>query len=159
MNEQVLLLSEEAASQLTSAARASHPLETGGVLVGVYVKGVPWVTTAIEIASTDRGRSHYRIPGGATQPAIRAARKNDIRLGYLGDWHTHPANSGPSPTDLASLALVSYRSPRRANPTMVVVRRQDNDYALDARRIAGVQVRTCAVRLAGSLPSQPEEHA
>jgi len=158
MSEQVLLLSEEAAAAMREAARAAHPLETGGVLIGVYVDGVPWATRAVEIASADRGRRHYRIPGGTTQPAVRVARAEDGRLGYLGDWHSHPADAGPSTTDLASLALVSYRRPGRPNPTMVVVRRRDDQYVLDARRIVGVHVRACEIRLTGSLAEQSEEH-
>lgn len=154
MSEPTLLLSESAFAAMRTAADAAHPLESGGILVGVYVDGRPWVTRAIELASTDRGHNHYRIPGDATQPAVKAARAEDSRLGYLGDWHSHPADSGPSPTDLASLALVSYRRPRRPNPTMVVIRRRADQYVLDARRTVGIHLRVCDVRLAGDLPNQ-----
>ena len=157
MNQPVLLIAEEAVASLNGAAARSHPDETGGILVGVYVDGNPWVTQAIELPSPDRGRNHYRILGGTTQPAVKAAREGDSRLGYLGDWHSHPADSGPSPTDLASLALISYRRPRRPNPTTIVVRKRGTQYVLDARRIAGVQVRTCDVRITGSLEQAPEE--
>lgn len=151
MSDPTLLLSEAAAATMKNAAAASHPIETGGVLVGVYVDGLPWVTQAIQIPSTERGHSNYLIPGGATRPAVLAARQDDARLGYLGDWHTHPADVGPSPKDLASLALVSYRRPRRPNPTMVVVRRHEDGYTLDARRMVGLQARICAVRLTGGI--------
>lgn len=157
MSEQVLLLSEEAFAAITNAASAAHPLETGGVLVGVYVDGRPWVTQAVEIPTSDRGRSHYRIPAGTTQPAVKASRAADSRLGYLGDWHSHPADAEPSTIDLASLAMVSYRRPRRPNPTMVVARKRENEYLLDARRIVGIHVRSCEIRLAGSLPPQTLE--
>lgn len=151
MNTPGLLISEDAVWHMTTAAAASHPVETGGVLIGVFVDGEPWVTHAVEIPSSDRGRNHYRIPGGATHPAVKAARKADGRLGYLGDWHSHPADSGPSTTDLASLAFISYRRPRRPNPTTIVVRRRDDDYVLDAHRVVGVHTRTCEIRLAGNL--------
>ena len=140
---------------MTAAAVRAHPHETGGILVGVYLDGQPWVTTAIEIETLDRGRHHYKIPAGATQPAVHIARKADRRLGYLGDWHSHPHDVGPSPTDLASLALISMRHPRTPNATLVVVRNTTRGYILDGRRIVAVAPRTCQLRLTGDLPPDP----
>ena len=157
MNEPVLLIAEQAIASINGAAARSYPHETGGILVGVYVEGDPWITYAIEIPSPDSGRHHYRIPGGTTQPAVKAAREQDSRLGYLGDWHSHPADVGPSPTDLASLALISYRRPRRPNPTTIVARKRGDEYVLDARRIVGVKVRSCDLRITGSLDRLEEE--
>lgn len=151
MTRPVLLLSESAAATMTGAAGASHPMEAGGVLVGVYADGLPWVTRAIQIPSARPRRHSYLIPAGATQPAVKNARRADARLGYLGDWHTHPDDVGPSTTDIASLAFISFRRPHRPNPTLVVVRRQGPGYALDARRTVGLHVRHCEVRFAGSL--------
>jgi integrative and conjugative element protein (TIGR02256 family) len=147
-----LRVSERTVAAMTSAARRAHPNETGGILLGVHRGVDPWVTHAIEIDTSDRGKRHYRIPRGATQPAVHAARRNDQRLGYLGDWHTHPDDVGPSATDLATLALISLRHPLRPNPTLLVVRRQDPGYALDARRILTVRPEQCEVRLTGDLP-------
>ncbi len=153
MTQQALLLvSETAQTTMIVAAGHAHPLETGGILVGVYADGRPWVTSAIEIASTDRGRHHYRIPSGATTPAVHDARRSDPRLGYLGDWHSHPCDVGPSATDLASLLLVSVRHPRHANPSLVVVRNTADGYTLDARRIVVLAPRVCELRLTGRLP-------
>ena len=137
---------------MTSAARRSHPIETGGILVGVHVDGQPWITSAIEISSPDRGRRHFKIPAGATQRAVLSARQGDPRLGYLGDWHSHPKCLGPSPTDRATLALISFKHPREPNPTMIVVRRCSSDYELDARRMIVATPRSCEVRLTGDLP-------
>jgi integrative and conjugative element protein (TIGR02256 family) len=149
----VLLMSESCANDLFAAANLSHPLETGGILVGVYADGEAWVTSVIEVATSERGQSHYRIPAGATQPVVRSARIADPRVGYLGDWHTHPADSPPSPTDLTSLRFISYAHPRRPNPTMLVVRRTGQGYDLDARRIAGLNVVACEIRVTGPLPA------
>lgn len=150
----ILLLSEKAQQDMTWAAHRSHPIETGGILVGVHVNGQPWVTAAVEILSPERGRRHYKIPARTTQPAVLAAREADPRLGYLGDWHSHPSDSGPSRTDLATLALISIKHPREPNPTMIVVRRSAKGYNLDARRILAVGHRTCEISMTGDLPSQ-----
>jgi integrative and conjugative element protein (TIGR02256 family) len=152
LNDPVLLIAESAIALLQEIAARSHPLETGGVMVGVYADGNPWVTGVVEIASKDRGRHHYRIPGGTTQPAVLKARNSDCRVGYLGDWHSHPSDAPPSSLDLASLRFVSYVQPRRPNPTMLVLRHKDNStYTIDARRIAALQVRKCHVRVTGEL--------
>jgi proteasome lid subunit RPN8/RPN11 len=137
---------------MTAAATHAHPNETGGILIGVYLDGHPWVTAAIEIESKDRGRHHYKIPFGKTQPAVHATRQNDPRLGYLGDWHSHPRDVGPSTTDLATLGLISLKHPRSHNPTLIVVRHTTDGYTLDARRITTVAPRPCTIRLTGNVP-------
>jgi proteasome lid subunit RPN8/RPN11 len=152
-SDPVLALSESAQAAMIAAAARSHPNETGGILVGVEHAGHPWVTGVIEIMTGDRGRHHYKIPGGATQPAVHAARRADARVGYLGDWHSHPADVGPSSKDLATLALISVKSPRKPNPTLVVVRNTSAGRVLDVRRFVGVTPRVCEVRYLGDLPA------
>ncbi|OOK65323.1 hypothetical protein BZL29_7990 [Mycobacterium kansasii] len=154
-----LWITEAARNAMTTAAARAHPDETGGVLIGVYLDGHPWIIKAIEIPTSDRGRSHYRIPAGATHAAVLTARAADHRLGYLGDWHSHPRDVGPSPTDLASLAMVSMKKPRLPNPTQIVVRRTDYGYDLNARRIVALFPHVCTIRLTGGLPSAtPQAH-
>lgn len=150
----LLVLSESAQAAMACAATSAFPNETGGILVGVHLDGQPWVARAIEIETTDRGRHHYKIPAGATQPAVRTARRADHRLGYLGDWHSHPADIGPSRTDLATLTLISMRHPRTPNPTLVVVRHPVHGHVLDARRIVAITPRVCELRLVGDLPPE-----
>lgn len=140
---------------MIAAAAKAHPRETGGILIGVHaVGGHPWVTHAIEITTSDRGPHHYKIPSGATQPSVHTARRRDPRLGYLGDWHSHPADIGPSPTDLATLGFYSIKHPRTPNPTLIVVRNIADGRALDARRIVSVKPRPCELRLTGDLPHE-----
>lgn len=149
----LLLISESTQDFLNAAAAQAHPSETGGILVGVYLGNQPWITAAVEIATNERGRNHYRIPAGATHPAVHRAREADDRLGYLGDWHSHPHDVGPSPTDLASLAFISMTHPRSPNPYIVVVRRTSKGYVLDGRRMVGITPRACRFRLTGNLPN------
>lgn len=149
-----LMLAESARTVMMAAAARAHPFETGGILIGVNLDGNPWVTTAVEIPNIDRGRSHYRIPAGVTHAAVLRARVHDARLGYLGDWHSHPADVGPSRTDLATLAVMSMKRPRTPNPTQIVVRRTPLAYALDARRVVMCTPRTCSIGLTGDLPGR-----
>jgi integrative and conjugative element protein (TIGR02256 family) len=148
-----LLIAESAIDQLRRAASLSHPLETGGILVGVHANQQPWATMAIELPAASRGRTRYHLAGGATQPAVLRTREIDPRLGYIGDWHSHPADVPPSRTDLASLRLISYLRSRLPNPTLLVLRRTfEDEYYLDAWRITAVNPTRCAIRITGDLP-------
>lgn len=147
----LLVVSEAAQASMTASAALAHPNETGGILIGVRLDGHPWVTTAVEIASVDIGRRRYRLPAGTTQPAVHAAREADPRVGYLGDWHSHPEDVGPSRTDLVTLGLISINHSEDPNPTLIVVRNASDGYVLDARRIVAFTARACELRLAGSL--------
>ncbi|HYP45309.1 MAG TPA: hypothetical protein VEQ66_08955, partial [Propionibacteriaceae bacterium] len=42
----------------------------------------------------------------------------DPRIGYVGDWHTHPAQIGASPTDETALRRASHQYPP---PTVLIV--------------------------------------
>jgi proteasome lid subunit RPN8/RPN11 len=153
-SDERLLITETAVAELIAAAQRSHPLETGGILVGVTVGGRPWVTGVIEVDSPDRGARHYRLPAGSTQPAVRSARRRDSRLGYLGDWHSHPGDAGPSGIDLATLAVMSAKRHRFPMPTLVVVRRTPDGTVLEAARIVRAIPRRCEVLATGDLPPQ-----
>ncbi len=150
----LLLVAESAQAKMFAAAIAALPNETGGILLGVSRDGQPWVTEAVEIVTKERGRHHYKIPAGVTQPTVLAAREADYRLGYLGDWHSHPADVGPSATDLATLAMFSVKHPKTPNPNLVVVRAATSGLRLDVRRIMGISPRQCEVRLTGNLGSE-----
>ena len=83
-------LSDAARLEMASAAAAAHPSETGGVLVGVVLgrgrgAGRPWVTHAVEVRSRTSGPSHYELPAGARKRVVKRLRRNDPRLGYLGE--------------------------------------------------------------------------
>jgi proteasome lid subunit RPN8/RPN11 len=148
----ILLVAESAERELALCAGRADPVETGGILLGVYADGRPWIVSIVEIATSERGQRHFRIPGGTTHSAVRRARATDKRLGYLGDWHSHPADSPPSAVDLNTLRIVSFVHPRRPNPTMIVVRKTQSSYRLDARRIVGARLAACEIRPTGDLP-------
>jgi len=151
-------LSEPAWDALIAAAKAANPNETGGVLVGVVLDGGegagrPWVTHAVEVPSRKRGRSHYELPAGARRRVVTKLRKSDSRLGYLGDWHSHPSDVGPSPTDIDSIESASVEGdcPR---PLLFLVRRGRQRYRIDPHQWTGRSLRHLQVRAAGLLQSQ-----
>src|SRR3989442_1604254 len=78
---------------MREAAVHAHPRETGGILLGVWTEGRPWVTHACELRSPDAGPAHYVLPAGATCNLVEQMQRIDSRVGYLGDWHTHPIDA------------------------------------------------------------------
>jgi integrative and conjugative element protein (TIGR02256 family) len=106
-----ILVVEEALVSLRACADAAAPFETGGLIVGVTTTDSIWITSFVEIQGIMRHRSRFVIPAGVTHPTIDALRRQDRRLGYLGDWHTHPADVGPSCVDFKTfldLAIGSF---------------------------------------------------
>jgi proteasome lid subunit RPN8/RPN11 len=151
----IILIAETAADTVRASARSAHPNETGGILLGVTADGKPWITQAIEIHSHDRGRRHYRLPYDRTHEAVHTARKADPRVGYLGEWHSHPADVGPSPIDRATMRRIAYLRQPWFGPVLIVVRRTSTGYDLDTRQVVFPLLRKRCLSLTGDLP-EPE---
>jgi Prokaryotic homologs of the JAB domain len=143
---------------LERAAADAHPKETGGILVGVHTAGLrPWIVHAVEIPSKDSGRAHYVVPARRRRQVVERLRKlHDPRLGYLGEWHSHPMDVGASSTDLESIqAIANDRASGCQRPVLFVVRRAGGGYALDARQLDRRSLRPLNLIAAGPL-SPPE---
>jgi proteasome lid subunit RPN8/RPN11 len=152
MSASEVLIAESAVASMRHAATAAYPNETGGILLGVLADNAPWVVLADELVDSVRGRNHFRIAAGATSDAVSRAQQADPRIGYLGDWHSHPANVGPSRTDLQTLQR--YATVQRGGPatTLIVLRREHDQWELDPRRVFRWRTVTCSIHLTGDLP-------
>lgn len=147
-----MLLSECAGRVLRRAAAEAHPFETGGILVGVYSRGRPWVTQAIEVQTANRGPRHFVVPTGATGQLLSEARNTDRRLGYLGEWHVHPLDVGPSRIDRATMkSLLTRADGSQRHPILLIVRRRDCSYELEAREWRWMGARLLRITAAGDL--------
>lgn len=129
-----VFVAEAVLDGLRASAERSRPHETGGILVGVLRDGEPWITSAVEVRDLGRTSSRYVIPAGATPAAVSAAQAADGRVGYIGDWHSHPADVEASATDRGTLARNSRRRSRtKGVPTvMFVVRDTADGWVVDA---------------------------
>ena len=144
-------------SALADSAARAHPNETGGLVAGVHAAGRPWITNAVEVVSACGSRpSYYELPAGTRAKIVEELRKFDPRLGYLGDWHSHPADAGPSSTDIGSIAAISEDSdcPR---PLLVIVRRRTGSYVMDARQWTGASLRPLQLIAAGGIDAPPPD--
>jgi proteasome lid subunit RPN8/RPN11 len=145
-------LSEEAEAIITDSGRAAHPRETGGVLIGVLAGSRPWVTDAVHVPSRHSTGNTYEIPAGARRRAVEKARQKDPRVGYLGDWHSHPADVGPSQCDQTTMASIAADARAGCSrPLLLVLRRAQAEYAIDARQWTGGALRVLRVVRAGAL--------
>jgi proteasome lid subunit RPN8/RPN11 len=128
-----VLMSESVLDELTKWSAAAAPNETGGILLGMLSDGRRWITTAREITSTRPRSNRYEIPARVTKRLVLEAREADSRLGYLGDWHSHPADSGPSGIDLGTYLRLLGHAIRRneTTPLLVVVRHEPEGWTLD----------------------------
>lgn len=106
-----LQLPGDVAVAVRSMADSAHPFETGGLLLGWWEGQVPNVCAVVEVPDQGAGRTRWhrneRAAATALATAIRAAGNSDI--GYVGDWHSHPANIGPSGRDLNELRSISHQ--------------------------------------------------
>lgn len=159
-------VSEGVADGLARAAERAHPFETGGILAGVLAAGRPWVTHVVEVRSATGPRpTYYEFPAATRANVIARLRSHDSRIGYLGEWHSHPADIGASPTDIESMRRISQVAdcPR---PLLIIVRKAEGSHVLDARQWTGRRLRPVRVVSAGGLhpaqgtkPSSPSSGA
>jgi proteasome lid subunit RPN8/RPN11 len=147
-------ITEAAAAEPLEAAEKAHPRETGGVLVGVLADGRrPWITNAVELPSSKSTGTFYEVPAGSRQKAVEQLRRRDSRLGYLGEWHVHPADVPPSSTDVSTLScLAADPNAGCERPVMLIARRTAKGYTLDARQFSRHALRSLEMLASGPIP-------
>jgi proteasome lid subunit RPN8/RPN11 len=123
-------VSEEALADVRERASDALPHETGGIVLGCLTATGVWITRFAEVPSKSPHLTRFLIPAGSTHRIVDEAHAADARVGYLGDWHTHPADTGASNVDLATLQDLAVGVFRRRR-LLAILRRVDRDWALD----------------------------
>jgi proteasome lid subunit RPN8/RPN11 len=144
-----VLLAESAEFEIFRAARDSHPNETGGILFGTWSSGRPWITHAIEIQSAKPSPAHYTLPGGITHDLATLARLVDHRLGYLGEWHVHPLDVGPSGTDARTMRRLTRLL--EVPPVLLLARQGSHHLRLEADFWPSSRQRSLSILRTGDL--------
>jgi hypothetical protein len=129
----VTLIAEDALAQMKDFSQQALPYETGGVLVGVVTTRGPWITQVVELPSDSLSRNRFLIPEGATHVALSRCQSIDGRLGYLGDWHSHPHDVGASTLDAATLATLAKDAFRHRRRLLAVMRFTGENWRLEVR--------------------------
>lgn len=152
-----VLLTDNANKIMLSAATAAYPNETGGVLIGIYDgTGTPVITCAVELPSTRPSPSAYELPAGLTTKVVEHARELDLRVGYVGEWHSHPTDQSASSTDRATMRALARHTDTGA-PILIVLRpKGDGIYDVEAHVELDGEFQTTQVVAVGPLPEQDE---
>lgn len=151
-------LSEAAARLIRKAAREALPDETGGVLVGVSVEERPWVTEAILVPSPKSSPVYYELSGAERRAAVEGARGRDCRQGYIGEWHSHTYDIGPSSLDRETMArLASEGGEDGEHPVLLIARPREDGHDLEAHEQVDGGLVPLRMLAAGALPSDKDD--
>lgn len=108
MSEPIISVTHAALAAGIDAAERSMPSETGGVLAGWRTADGIHVVMMLEVPSSKAMQSSYVRSQRRADAALRRYLKEQTPrselIGYVGDWHSHPAPQVASRTDLASIA-------------------------------------------------------
>jgi integrative and conjugative element protein (TIGR02256 family) len=108
-----LHLTTAACETIAAEAAQRLPVETGGILLGYREAANIVVTHALVVEGPGASRSRYvrdDVEANRILEEFLKQRSSDDVIGYVGEWHSHPAPSGPSPTDHAAMREIAKRS-------------------------------------------------
>ncbi|GAA0305402.1 Mov34/MPN/PAD-1 family protein [Kineococcus aurantiacus] len=101
-----ILITRTALHEAATAGAAALPMETGGILLGFRTPDLVVVTRTVTVPdprSNSRSYLRRREPAQALLNAAPMPAQDLQVVGYVGEWHTHPADSPPSRTDIQAL--------------------------------------------------------
>jgi integrative and conjugative element protein (TIGR02256 family) len=114
-----ILIARAALDTVLTAGEESLPLETGGILLGFRAPGVIVISRALVVPDPRSSRHSYLLHGRRAQVLMAGARTDaPAVVGYVGEWHTHPADVPPSRTDERALGAAARMA---AGPVALVV--------------------------------------
>lgn len=106
-------LSPKAKESIATETARHMPLETGGILLG-YREGVDvMVTHALVVEGSGASGNRYvrdDVEANRMLSEFLKDRGIDDVTGYVGEWHSHPAPSGPSSIDQAAMRAIARAS-------------------------------------------------
>jgi proteasome lid subunit RPN8/RPN11 len=108
-------------------ASSAHPREIGGLLLGWWDTDRIVVRHAVEVADPAATTSSWSRDQPRAQAALETALAEHHHpwLGYVGDWHSHPAAHGASRQDLASIRRASRQY---SQPLVLLIYRADGAF-------------------------------
>jgi hypothetical protein len=98
-------LSDKARHHATRRALEAWPSETGGILLGWHDGETMVVSDALQVDDPEASPHGYMRNDGTAQHALDAflSGSSDPRVGYIGEWHSHPSPQPPSHIDYTTL--------------------------------------------------------
>jgi integrative and conjugative element protein (TIGR02256 family) len=103
-----ILIARSAFAAAVDDGKQALPRETGGILLGFRTPDDIVVTRALTVPDPNSGRSGYLRHHRRAQARMAAdGGPAPAVVGYVGEWHTHPGDIGPSRTDLRALGAIA----------------------------------------------------
>ncbi|MGN9920721.1 Mov34/MPN/PAD-1 family protein [Micromonospora palomenae] len=103
-----ILMAHSALDKAVADGTAALPQETGGILLGFRTPGLIVVTRTLTVPDPRSSRHGYLRRHRRAQTRMALGRGDaPLVVGYVGEWHTHPADVGPSLADRRALAAVA----------------------------------------------------
>jgi len=130
-------LSEQAITLAERHAIEAAPNELGGILVGWWEgRDTAVVQELLLVPDYQAGRSHYERGHSHAQAILDAYVRSgdDPRLGYIGEWHSHPAPQPPSSVDRSALAAIVRQA---HSPVALVVLALISDHEVVSHALIG----------------------
>lgn len=114
-------------TRIYALREAKLPCETGGILIGSYdfqrkiiyaVDTVPSPADSVEKLS-----SYIRGSSGLKDKIVAIGKKTAGMLEYIGEWHSHPDDYNPSPSECDRRLFEHMRSEMQINclPTLMLI--------------------------------------
>jgi integrative and conjugative element protein (TIGR02256 family) len=121
-------VSSGALDRATADARAAFPLETGGILLGFRTPELIVITRTVTVPDPQSSRRTYLRRRSQAQSQMTAALHDAPPVvGYIGEWHTHPADHPPSSIDTNALGATARTTPQPV-ALIVLARITDEDW-------------------------------
>lgn len=105
-----VILQATARSTITAETRRCIPLESGGVLLGYREDRRIVVTHALVVSADIAHTNRYirdDVQANALLRQFLVSREADDPIGYIGEWHSHPAPCGPSNIDVRAIRAIA----------------------------------------------------
>lgn len=103
-----MLIARTALDTVLDAGQQALPLEAGGIILGFRTPGTIVITRALVVPDPNGShRSYLRHRRRAQSLMAIASADAPVVVGYVGEWHTHPADAPPSQTDRRALGAIA----------------------------------------------------
>jgi integrative and conjugative element protein (TIGR02256 family) len=119
-------LAASAAEAMQQESQRRYPHETGGILIGSVE--ADWLNVTHVVGpglQAHHGLRRFVRDGDYAQQELDARYiASEGQLDYVGEWHSHPLPSGPSPQDRTSLIWISMNAAyQQEHPVLILCQR------------------------------------
>lgn len=114
-----LIITRSALVAAEQAAYSRIPRETGGILIGFRSASDVYITDVVEVADDHSTGCRFVLREESREKALTRYLREappECPFGYVGSWHSHPAQVGASSRDMKTL-----RQEARSAPDLVAM--------------------------------------